>query len=334
MVADTPPSQQQLAGASSSAPTACLQCRARHLRCDGRQPSCTRCEGAKTQCQYVRSRRGQRPAKKQPSPPSIAGSSHAGSPSPQTSCSTTLTDNSSSPFNSEVAHNLTLQSSDNASAQAAQIAQGWHGYQGFPQLQHEAVVAEDFLSDLVSLYYSNFHDNFPILVPYKFYTEVLGGPAKAPATVTAVIECIGSRYSKHHDETLYLRRLEAHISSPQAVRDGYHVQALFLISVIYHALDWEVQHITALEQAIGLALKLSMNLAMFGEVASPGNSILQESWRRTWWELYAHSIGMAAARQEPFLRLKVVATDHRLPWEEFHYRECQVCALKIKIIKK
>ncbi|VEU23432.1 DEKNAAC104662 [Brettanomyces naardenensis] len=37
---------------------ACLACRSRHLKCDGREPACSRCVKAHRPCQYVKSNRG------------------------------------------------------------------------------------------------------------------------------------------------------------------------------------------------------------------------------------------------------------------------------------
>ncbi|GME82376.1 unnamed protein product [Ambrosiozyma monospora] len=37
---------------------ACLECRSRHLKCDGKEPKCTRCEKFNRECQYVKSNRG------------------------------------------------------------------------------------------------------------------------------------------------------------------------------------------------------------------------------------------------------------------------------------
>ncbi|OWB58594.1 binding protein [[Candida] boidinii] len=37
---------------------ACLECRGRHLKCDGKQPICTRCTNANRDCNYVKSKRG------------------------------------------------------------------------------------------------------------------------------------------------------------------------------------------------------------------------------------------------------------------------------------
>ena len=37
---------------------ACLSCRSRHLKCDGKRPVCSRCTESDRQCHYARSRRG------------------------------------------------------------------------------------------------------------------------------------------------------------------------------------------------------------------------------------------------------------------------------------
>ncbi|RPA80668.1 hypothetical protein BJ508DRAFT_415329 [Ascobolus immersus RN42] len=45
-------------GGSRPVTAACLECRKRHLKCDGRQPVCSRCESMSVGCNWMRSRRG------------------------------------------------------------------------------------------------------------------------------------------------------------------------------------------------------------------------------------------------------------------------------------
>ena len=45
------------------APLACTYCRYKHLRCDGKSPTCSRCRADGRECQYLKSRRGYRGVK-------------------------------------------------------------------------------------------------------------------------------------------------------------------------------------------------------------------------------------------------------------------------------
>lgn len=45
---------------------ACIPCRHRHVKCDALIPVCTRCQNAGSNCYYVRSRRGLRPRRVNP----------------------------------------------------------------------------------------------------------------------------------------------------------------------------------------------------------------------------------------------------------------------------
>lgn len=69
-----------------TAALACVTCRRRHLKCDGLQPTCSRCIATSERCQYVKSRRGMRPIKhtsRRPShTPSDLTSPTAGAPTP------------------------------------------------------------------------------------------------------------------------------------------------------------------------------------------------------------------------------------------------------------
>ncbi|KAF4779887.1 C6 zinc finger protein [Colletotrichum scovillei] len=54
----TPVAPAHSNGAASRSSLACLPCRSRHLKCDGKRPHCDRCAAAVKDCQYAPSRRG------------------------------------------------------------------------------------------------------------------------------------------------------------------------------------------------------------------------------------------------------------------------------------
>src|SRR5215469_6457447 len=55
--ASTAASQVESTKERATGPSACVQCRSKHLKCDGLNP-CTRCSSNNFDCIYVRSRRG------------------------------------------------------------------------------------------------------------------------------------------------------------------------------------------------------------------------------------------------------------------------------------
>lgn len=102
-------------------------------------------------------------------------------------------------------------------------------------------------------------------------------------------------------------------------RDGFKVQGLLLLAVIEHAHGQEENAYLKIQMAIDLALELGMNRTSFALVNSEGSSVLAESWRRTFWELYVVDGLLAAMRDQSSYRLFSHKADVRLPCAEELY---------------
>jgi hypothetical protein len=74
-----------------------------------------------------------------------------------------------------------------------------------------------------------------------------------------------------------------------------------------------------MDAATRLALDLGMHRRQFAEQNGKGDEVLEESWRRTWWQLYVVDAFFAAmARANTFPTCNVDATVD-LPCEEDEY---------------
>lgn len=72
-------------------------------------------------------------------------------------------------------------------------------------------------------------------------------------------------------------------------------------------------------QALDIALEIGMQHERFAERNGGGNSVVEESWRRTWWECVVLD-GMAAGmHQASSIRLDGVGRGVGLPCEEGSY---------------
>jgi hypothetical protein len=71
--------------------------------------------------------------------------------------------------------------------------------------------------------------------------------------------------------------------------------------------------------AVDMALELGMNRQEFSVNNGEGCNVLEESWRRTWWELYVIDGLLAAIHQRNTFRLYNIPTDVPLPCEEVDY---------------
>lgn len=135
----------------------------------------------------------------------------------------------------------------------------------------------------LGVYYRNFHESHPILLPKNFLFSALF--EQYPFYLKKVMQFIGSHYeSSISAETLCAAI--GHELSNETARDGYMVQALLLYAIALYARDEQTRARQILSSAIEIALELGMHREGFAVNNSHGSRYLAESWRRTVWELY------------------------------------------------
>jgi len=181
-----------------------------------------------------------------------------------------------------------------------------------PEYKYNSVASKR----LLEVYYLHFHAAHPILVPVRHRTKQL--IRNYPQYLVAVMQCIGSQYESMCLSEGY-RIAVSHMLASQPKKDGYLVQALLIFSVTLHAQDWQQQARQMLSSAIELAVDLGMNRMNFASENSMGSPILEESWRRTWWELYVLDGMLAALHQQTSFKLNGIECDLQLPCEDSEY---------------
>ena len=171
------------------------------------------------------------------------------------------------------------------------------------------------------------------MLPQAYLSQV---PASAtPPAVNAVMDYIGAQFSNQASiDPNYLRNLQASLYSRDSTRDGYTVQALLLLGIVQRAHDQTDLAYATFNEAIDLALHLGMNRATFALVNSQGSLIVQEMWRRVWWELYVNDLLLAGYRHDTYSRMYAAETDIELPWEEGNYGSCTVRTLNMMFLTR
>lgn len=150
-------------GRATRSSLACLPCRSRHLKCDGKRPHCARCSEAGKQCGYARSRRGgldraalaERRKQAANAPPvNESGSQGTGA----------------------------VQQPPERTAQSLDVdchvpdLNGGAGTTGtFLQAAHPNNIEND---PLIDSYYKNFHICHPFILPQKFLTRLYQDPRR------------------------------------------------------------------------------------------------------------------------------------------------------------
>ncbi|KAJ3547106.1 hypothetical protein NM208_g772 [Fusarium decemcellulare] len=310
---------------ASSKPTAlaCIECRRKHVKCDAKTPQCLRCQAQGLECSYQASRRGLKKRKHHHQSSRSPASSSLGvvqmemplsigrqeprqiiwdSAEPDGGLSTLEPEATaaSCPWSQKSLDQCPLQS----------VATGISGLED----RETDTVEDDNL--LVNLFYSNFFRAHPFLVPHALYSS-----QSYPSYMKLVVHLIGCHYSG----TICSETMQglAHEALKKAWHSGkrnyFLVQALLLFSMILHARCVYDRSRSSLSQAVSLALELDMYRESFS-INQPGNyPAIEESLRRTWWELYITDCLFAAFDHRPSFRCNSVKSDMPLPCEEYLY---------------
>jgi hypothetical protein len=186
----------------------------------------------------------------------------------------------------------------------------------WPELDN-AVTPEVAYDPLIQLYYQTFHRSHPLVIPRKALHSPLS--EKIPQYILSIVRFIGAH--QHHDPSLkeLFRQSAYSVLSDSTPRNGFKVQGMVLLAIVGHARGAEDSAARIMQAAVNLALELGMNKAAFAAEHSGGNSILEESWRRTYWELYFVDGYLAAMRDQSAFQLFNSPADVRLPCDEELY---------------
>lgn len=187
-----------------------------------------------------------------------------------------------------------------------------------PEYKYNSVVS----TRLLEAYYLHFHAAHPILLPVRQRTRQF--VKNYPQYLVAVMQCIGSQYESMRPSDGYRNAISQMLAS-QSKRDGHLVQAMLIFSVALHAQDCQHDARQMLSSAIEIAVELGMNRTNFASENSMGSPFLEESWRRTWWELYVLDGMLAALHQQNSFKLNSIESNLLLPCEDSIYHTEDVC---------
>lgn len=284
------------------APLACLECRRSHLKCDGGRPTCERCQTRNYACTYKRSGRGRRRGVTRLTPP-VDEQQPVIAEQPPYSSSTTphlfLTANA--PTLNETPPRFQRPSLGTESPSDPLLLQS-----GPPPAWSDD-------EHLVDLYYLNFHAAHPVLLPRHLYWE-----QAYPQCLKAVVHYIGSCFSSSAPRTELRQRATRELGdacqpTPEVV------QAKLLYSVALFAQNAAEEGQSLLDSAIQNALTLGMHNRDFAAMYAAGSTTLEESMRRTWYELYVVDGCVAALQRKSTFETNMANADVLLPCENFIY---------------
>ncbi|KAI0966248.1 hypothetical protein F4678DRAFT_450560 [Xylaria arbuscula] len=311
-------------GGGGRVSVACLPCRSRHVRCDAQQPICMRCSSEGRTCQYVKSRRGgldrARLAERRRARSgngAVAGSPSDTSPEPRSSRGRATGQEQHS-----AGGLLAILSQGNSTRSSEPETSDREGGHGTPTSVSDiqcSSIASDFL---IKLYYKHFHRCHPFALPQRNLQQHYDKSSEQGSLVllVAVMRFVGSLYS-HPDLTPQLQDkvVEGFQAARSLVPDPFLAQCHLLYSI---SLYWSAEKVKAREEidaAIEIVLKLGMNRREFAGEHGHGDAVLQESFRRTWWQVFCIDAYYAAIKRSPMFATCEVDTDTDLPCEEDEY---------------
>lgn len=277
---------------------ACLPCRSRHLKCDGKQP-CSRCADVAKQCMYAQSRRG--------------GLDRAAlAERRKRLAEDTLTDRSPSaqqrPRLNPSAVNSSGLDGSNASDEP---------FRSSIPIQFNTDHIENDL--LVDAYYKHFHKLHPFILPQRHLARLSHDQNRQPSFVPliAVLRLIGSVCSSREWSTPLQNYAEACFSQASTT-DPTMVQCRLLYSMVLFWHNYTADAKREMTSAARLAVDLEMFRWEFG-AEHGADPVVRESWRRTWWTLCVIDVYYAGTLGTTKFEVMDIEPTMELPCEEADY---------------
>ncbi|OAR00616.1 hypothetical protein LLEC1_02796 [Akanthomyces lecanii] len=324
----------------TTVPAACLACRSKHLKCDGNNP-CARCQASGSGCIYVASRRGYKgPRKNQPQ--ATNKSQVTSPPSPSTASSG---DGSNMPILVDPGagvNNALSRPSFIGGAAGVPYATGAYPFDNVPPTNADLQLYQSYFPDdstdgssakaqippnlqnaspadrcLDSFFY-HFHASHPFVLPKPYLLTLVGDLSLEP--LLAAARWVGSLFIDvgATRQSLFQEAYRL-VYEPQRLKDGFVVQAMMLLIV---ALDGNCERDKAREMlgsAGTLALQIGLNTRDFATIHGKNLPVVEESWRRTWWDLFIIDGMMAGVHRVTNFLLYDVPADVPLPCEELQF---------------
>ena len=297
---------------------ACVPCRSRHLKCDGKRTCCGRCAEAGKQCHYAKSRRG--------------GLDRAAL-TEQRKRLAAVADTLSIGASVRAASPQVLTERDQGQAyqfDGVNIQDSHSFFNGASVTNRISTTASPttFSGDtysieddaLFDLYFKNFHKYHPLVLPQRYLIRLHKDPGRQSSLrpLIAVLRFIGDLYSSRKWSTTLEDQLKACFSQASPT-DPAMVQCRLLYSIALFWHGYRTESKGEMHDAVRLALDLEMFRREFATDHGGGNPVLTESWRRTWWMLYIiHAYYAGTLGTKEFAVVDVEATVD-LPCGESEY---------------
>lgn len=295
---------------------ACLHCRQKHLKCDGKTPVCGRCAVTGTQCNYTKSRRGYKgPSKKRRAEPSTPDQMPMDPSVGFLDASVDSVDwnlQNNVPYGSTVPLPSSGSESPGLTDMTLTMAPSMRSAVGPLTPDSSSSVGSD--GYLLDIYYTYFHAAHPILPPLRFLFR-----GQFPPFLEHVMKFISSHFTPAASSETYRPTVVTTVfEQPTSVEK---VQALLLLAIVLHSRNERSEAGECLAAAVDLAFELGLHEATYADFVSNGDPIRAECLRRTWWELFVIEGLLTALGVQRVFRTNTVPLEVPLPCEERIYQD-------------
>lgn len=178
-------------------------------------------------------------------------------------------------------------------------------------------VGIDIRERCIEAYYFHFWPAHPFVLPRQNHFALRKEKRLGP--LEAAMRYVGSMYVPQAPTVALALEAERIIYQADCCEDGFKVQAMLLLSLGLDGYTHQEKALEILNDAEALALKIGMNKREFAMLHANGSEVLEESWRRTWWEMYIVDGMIAGVHQKSFFPMKDIVADVLLPCEERDY---------------
>ncbi|KAJ6781243.1 hypothetical protein PWT90_10852 [Aphanocladium album] len=185
------------------------------------------------------------------------------------------------------------------------------------------VVAGQERDVFVDVYFKCFHRYHPCVLPASRLQQYFNDPSfhQQLLPTMAVVRLIGSIYARSSHSEVLLEEAESAIAKELegTPRSPFLAQALLLYSVSTYWSHDDAKSRRYMDLALDTALQIGMNYRSFAIDNAPDDTVLQECFRRTWWQIYIIDAAYASIKRSATFRAADVMSDVDLPCDEDDY---------------
>lgn len=284
---------------------ACVACRGQHVKCDATLPQCSRCKNLNKQCIYK----------------TMKGRRRLGEPLPSTRHPQEVVPDEQ--YKAPRTRDWTLPSPEQSKIS--------NRYDSTSANLNPSSHSNVFTNTYLNSYFANFHKGHPFVLPASYLASQIANEPDSVSCLVSVMTFIGSLYLEDARSKVF-KQEATECSSNSLAANGFTVQFYLLLAIALEWCDEMDQAGEILDKAKTTALSIGMHRQTFASEYGRGCSIQQESWRRTWWELYIIDALFAGIRHLPTFQLWGKPYDVELPTEETCYSSTLVRQLPCFII--